>query len=308
MFLPRHLSELSQFNKPISLALGVFDGVHLGHQAVIRQAVHEAHLLAGDAAILTFHPHPAKILRPEKAPLLLTTEQQDFELFSALDLDICVILDFNEELSLCPAGDFLELLLTSAPTLKTLVVGPNWHFGRERGGDFKFLKRWAKKNGLRAVELKPVVWGSEVISSTVIRRLIAKGEIVAANQRLGRSYQLLGRVVRGEGLGTKIGFPTANLEIENELIPPKGVYAARILLEGEVFAAAVNIGTRPTVSHKNITTMEAHILEFVGDLYGHHLRVDFLAKIRDEQKFGTLNDLKMQIKEDTKLALHIAYA
>lgn len=289
------------------MALGVFDGVHLGHQAVIREAVRRAREVKGDAAILTFHPHPAKIVKPETAPALLTTEQQDYELFSMLDADCCLIMDFTKKLSHSSPEEFLHQLKKSAPTLKALVVGPDWRFGHDRKGDFAVLKKWAEKEEVEAIEVPSVKVEDQIISSTTIRKLISEGSILKANALLGRSYQIVGRVVQGDGIGTRLGFPTANLEPENELIPSPGVYAARALFEGEVRAAAVNIGKRPTVSESNEIRIEAFLINFAGDLYGHHVRLDFLSRIRDEQKFKNLEDLIRQIFEDAKQAVFEAH-
>jgi len=289
------------------MATGVFDGVHVGHQAVIREAVRHARKLQGEAVVLTFHPHPSKILRPDSAPPTLTTEQQDYELFTALDVDICVILDFTEKFSRCTATDFLDRMTQSAPSLRSIVVGPQWHFGHERKGDFKLLNSWVGSRSIEAFEVQPVLVDGEAVSSTTIRRLIAAGDIPAANTRIGRSYQLVGRVVRGDGLGAKLGFPTANLDVENELVPAQGVYAARALIEGEVFIAAVNIGLRPTLSPSGSCTVEAHLLQFNGDLYGHHLRLDFLGRLRDERKFASVQELHAQIQQDAIAAFHLAH-
>lgn len=308
MQLFRYLSELAQIRKPVVLALGVFDGVHLGHQAVIHKAVTHARTMNGCAAILTFHPHPAKVLRPESVPPLLTTEQQDYELFSKLNVDICIILDFNEELSLCSAEVFLERLLCSTPMLRTIVVGPHWQFGHERAGNFQVLQSWAKKHSLDAIEVEPVYIEGELVSSTSIRNQIAAGDIAAANIRLGRPYQIVGCVRSGDGLGAQLGFPTANLELESELIPARGVYAARLQWEGKHFAAAVNIGQRPTVSTSNQTTVEAYILDFKENLYGYHVRLDLLSRLRDEIKFKNTDELKAQIARDIQQVRQIVSA
>lgn len=308
MYLLRSLAELSRFKKPLSIALGVFDGVHLGHQSVIRESVWRAREIDGEAVILTFHPHPAKILRPEAAPPLLTTEQQDYELFSVSNVDVCVILDFTKELSFCPAVEFLDQIRRSAPRLHTLVVGPNWHFGHHREGNFKLLKSWAAKQKIQAIEVPPLKIKRTTVSSTMIRKQLMAGDIMGANEKLGRPYQIVGRIVHGSRLGTHIGFPTANLDVENELIPALGVYAARALVEGEVFAAAVNIGIRPTVSEIEEIKVEAYLLDFSGDLYGCHMRLDFLSRIRDERRFKDVDDLKNQIALDSHVTRCLAYS
>lgn len=307
MRLFRHFAELNQIKRPLSIALGVFDGVHIGHQAVIRKAVQLARAMKGDAVILTFHPHPAKIIRPNAVPPLLTTEQQDYELFSMLDVDGCLMVDFTKEISQMSPKDFLDQLKKSSPTLKTLVVGSHWRFGHDRKGDFATLKKWAENEGLEAIEVPSIKIENEIASSTSIRKFISEGNIQKTNALLGRSYQMVGRVIQGDGIGSRLGVPTANLETENELIPSPGVYAARALFEGEVRAAAVNIGQRPTITESGETRIEAFIINFAGDLYGHHLRLDFLSRIRDEQKFKNLEDLIRQIFEDAKKALFEAH-
>lgn len=307
MHLLRSLAELGRFKRPLTLALGVFDGVHVGHQSVIREAVWQARSLKGEASVLTFHPPPEKVLHPDTAPRMLTTEQQDYELFSALDVDVCVTLDFTAELSRSEPMEFLERLLAAAPTLKVLVVGPRWQFGRDRSGDFKMLKAWAQSHRLHAIEVPPIRVEGDVVSSTLIRKMIASGEMTAANTRLGRPYQVLGRVVPGDGFGAEIGFPTANLDPESELLPVRGVYAARALIEGAVFAAAVNIGVRPTVSRTEEIRVEAHLLDFDANLYDHHLRLDFITRLREERKFKTVEDLKNQIASDAEAARKAAH-
>jgi riboflavin kinase/FMN adenylyltransferase len=300
MYLLRNLPELERLKKPLTMAFGVFDGVHLGHQSVIREAVRVAREINGNACVLTFHPHPMKVLRPNAAPLLLTTEEQDFELFSRLDVDACLVMDFTEELSKCPARHFLEFIKSTVPHLHTIVVGPDWHFGHGREGDFKLLKTWGASHGIEAIQVKPVRVNNEVVSSTLIRSLISRGHIEDANIRLSRLYQIIGRVVHGKGLGTEIGFPTANLEIESELLPKSGVYAARALCEGEVFIAAVNIGCKPTLFKKSPVQVEAHLLDFAGNLYGHHMRLDFISFIREERKFKNITELRDQIALDVE--------
>lgn len=298
MHLFRNLAELDSLGKPLSLALGVFDGVHLGHQAVIKEAGKRARDVQGISAVVTFHPHPIKVLNPKAAPALLTTEQQDYELFSRLDVDACLVIDFTEEFSRCSAHQFLEMLIQNASQLKSIVVGPNWHFGRDREGDFKLLQTWGEANNIKAVEVEPVCVDDEIVSSTLIRKLISEGHIEAANVRLDRSYQIVGKVVQGNGLGHKIGFPTANLDVESELLPKQGVYAARALCEGEVFVAVVNIGRKPTLFRKSPIVVEAHLLDFDGDIYNHHVRLDFVAHIRDEKKFKNVDELRNQIISD----------
>ncbi len=305
MRIARHLSEIRHHDRPLSVALGVFDGVHLGHQAVIGEAVRSARAEYGDAAIITFHPHPAKVLRPESAPKLLTTEEQDCELFSSLHIDLCVTLDFTVQLSQCAPADFLNDVHEAAPMLHTIVVGPGWHFGNARSGNFALLKSWAQSRQIAAIEVQPVCVEEQVISSTMIRKQIVMGDIASANLRLGRPYQIIGRVVRGQGLGSRLGFPTANIDVENELVPARGVYAAKMSSAGKTYAAAVNIGHRPTVTHSGDLRVEAHLLDFSGDLYGHHVRLHFLQRLREEQTFEGHEALRAQLQNDCEQARNI---
>jgi riboflavin kinase/FMN adenylyltransferase len=303
----RHLSELAKYHHPFAMAIGVFDGVHVGHQRIIRSCVQRAHSLGGGAIILTFHPHPAKIIRPDSAPPLLTTEQQDYEIFSSFDVDVCLIQDFTTEISRMTAEEFLTKLREAIPTLQAIYVGPDWHFGKGRDGNFETLASWGKSHQVDVPKLEAVKIEGEPVSSTAIRTLILEGKIQPANDRLGRPYQVLGRVIHGEGKGVKIGFPTVNLEVENELLPKNGVYAARALVEGEVLAAAVNIGVRPTVSTSSEIVVEAHLLNCSGDLYGHHLRLDFIDRLREEKKFKDLEELRSNIAIDCLAAFQLAH-
>jgi riboflavin kinase/FMN adenylyltransferase len=191
--------------------------------------------------------------------------------------------------------------------LRGLVVGPRWRFGRGRAGDFALLRRWASERAIEATEVPAVEMEGHPVSSTSIRRLISQGDIKAANARLGRPYQLVGRVESGDALGRKMGLPTANLHVENEVLPAKGVYAARVLVEGEVFAAAVNVGTRPTVKSTGSLRVEAHLIDFSGDLYGYHLRVDLIDRLREEKKFPDMVSLSSQIVLDLLAAAKLAH-
>ncbi|MCC7519501.1 MAG: bifunctional riboflavin kinase/FAD synthetase [Verrucomicrobiae bacterium] len=307
MRLYRNFKELARDSRPVVLALGVFDGVHLGHQAVIRAAARLAFSAGGDAGVLTFHPHPAKVLHPRESPPLLTTEMQAIELFASVGADFALVMDFTTALARTKPDAFLARLRRQTPGLRGLVVGPRWRFGHERAGDFSLLKKWAAPHAIEVIEAPVVEVESRAVSSTAIRRLISEGNLRAANARLGRPYQLVGRVEPGDALGRKMGLPTANLAVENEILPAKGVYAARVLVEGEVFAAAVNIGTRPTMKTTGPLRVEAHLMDFSGDLYGCHLRLDLLARLREEKKFSDMTSLSSQIVLDLLTAAKLAH-
>jgi riboflavin kinase / FMN adenylyltransferase len=298
------LAALRGFERPVVLAIGVFDGVHLGHQKVIRCCVEEARRLMGVSAVLTFHPHPAKVVRPDSAPPLLTSEEQDRELFDRLGVELCVTIDFDAKIQQMHATEFLQLLLKSCPTLRAVVVGHDWHFGRQRDGNFSVLKKFCDDHGLTAIQVEPVIDPAtqEIISSTLIRKWIAEGKLADAERLLGRPYALRARVVGGEGRGRGIGFPTANLETDNELIPAVGVYAVRVRSEAKEWRGAMNIGFRPTVDAqpKARPVLEVHLLDFSGDLSGKELEVEFLRRLRDEKKFSGPEELKAQIAKDVE--------
>ncbi len=298
------LAALRGFERPLVLAIGVFDGVHRGHQKVIQCCVQEARRLMGISAVLTFHPHPAKVVRPETAPRLLSTEEQDRELFDRLEVELCVTMDFGSAVQSMRAVEFLQLLLKSCPTLRAVVVGHDWHFGRERDGNFTVLKKFCDDHGLTAIQVEPVIDGEtkEIISSTRIRKLIAEGRLGDAERLLGRPYAIQAKVIRGEGRGRQIGFPTANLETQNEAIPPVGVYAVRVTVGPKSWRGAMNIGFRPTVDTRPALKpiLEVHVLDFSGDFAGRTVEVEFRARLREEKKFSGLDELKDQIAKDVE--------
>lgn len=304
------LNGLRGFERPVVMAIGVFDGVHRGHQKVIARCLEEANRLLGISAVLTFHPHPAKIVRPETAPRLLTTEEQDRELFDRLGVELCVTIDFDRRIQQMKAVEFLQLLLKACPTLRTVVVGHDWHFGRERDGNFSVLKKFCDDYGLSAIQVDPVVdeASGEVISSTRIRKLILAGKMREAEALLGRPYSIVAKVVHGDGRGAKLGFPTANMETENELIPAVGVYAVRVRAGSKSWPGAMNIGFRPTVDvvAKSEPVLEVHLLDFSGDLSGRSLEVEFQARLRDEKKFSGIEELRAQITKDVEAVREMA--
>lgn len=298
------LAALRGFERPVVLAIGVFDGVHRGHQKVIQTCVDEARRLLGISAVLTFHPHPAKVVRPESAPRLLTTEEQDRELFDKLGVELCVTIDFDSKIQQMRATEFLELLLRSCPTLRAVIVGHDWHFGRERDGNFGVLKEFCESHGLTAIQVEPVVdsQSGEIISSTRIRKLIGEGKLEEAERLLGRPFAIRAKVVGGAGKGRGLGFPTANLETDNEIVPPVGVYKVRVRSGSQSWRGAMNIGFRPTLDKKpgDHPVLEVHLLDFSGHLPGQELEVEFLRRLRDEKKFSGPDELKAQIARDVE--------
>jgi len=296
------IEQLSEVPGPLSVAIGVFDGVHLGHQALIRRAMMEAAKAGGSAVVLTFDPHPMRILRPESAPRLLTSTPHKEQLIAALGCPNLLPVKFDADFAAQAPEVFIESLARSARPLQSVCVGHQWTFGRKRSGNVALLRQLGARLGFETVEIDPVMSGGETISSTRIRRCIEAGDFPAARELLGRDYTILGTVQHGAGLGGKIGFPTANLAAHNEQFPPDGVYAVRVRLRGDWLAGVANIGTRPTVTSSAERLLEIHIFDFAGDCYGEEAEVRFEKFLRGEQKFESVDALKAQIKEDAEAA------
>jgi riboflavin kinase/FMN adenylyltransferase len=283
----------------VCMAIGVFDGVHLGHQRVIAEARADAKTVGGTSAVLTFDPHPLRVLHPEKAPPLLTSTPHKLRLLEQLNVDLCLLLTFDKPFSEQPPERFIESLARHTHRLHEICVGARFHFGHNRSGDARLIEKLALTYGYIAKEVAPVKLGEEMISSTAVRQHVMHGRLDRAAAMLGRPFSILGTVEPGDARGRKLGFPTANLNPSNEVLPPNGVYAARTLVGQEPFAGVVNIGTRPTFGgsdRRNI--VEVHIFDLARDLYGHEVEVSFVQKLRDEQKFDSADALKRQIGAD----------
>ncbi|MBJ6759379.1 bifunctional riboflavin kinase/FAD synthetase [Myxococcaceae bacterium JPH2] len=282
-----------------ALALGNFDGVHLGHQALFAEARRQ-----GPAAALTFLPHPGKVLQPELAPKLITLLPRKLELFEACGLSAAVVQPFSREYARVSPSDF-EAALLDGLKVSHLVVGGDFTYGAARGGTVATLREAAARRGAQ-VHVVPVVNVDGVVaSSSKVREYILEGRVSAARRLLGRPFDLDGTVVSGAGRGRTIGFPTANVDTQNELRPAPGVYAIRVRLTAEPNGpwrpGAANIGVKPTFGGSEVT-IEAHLLDFSGDLYGQELRVQFLERLRPEQRFGSAAELVGQIKRDVEAA------
>jgi riboflavin kinase/FMN adenylyltransferase len=299
------LSELSEIPGPLCVAIGVFDGVHLGHQALIRRAMQEAERLGGSAVVLTFHPHPARVLRPDSAPHLLTSTPHKLRLIEELGCPFLLQIKFDAAFAAQPPEVFIEALTRSAPSLRMVCVGHNWAFGKGRAGNVALLAALGEKFGFETLEIEPVEIDGELVSSTRIRKAVEAGDFDTARRFLGRDYTILGTVQPGAGRGRGIGFPTANLSAHNERFPPNGVYAVRVLMDSRWFEGVANVGVRPTVANALDRVLEAHIFDFSGDLYGHDLEVKFERFLRPEQKFSSIEELRAQIARDAALAREI---
>lgn len=300
MRILRSIADLAEIPGPVVLAAGVFDGLHLGHQAVLRTALDAAHAGGGTAVALTFDPHPARILRPGDAPRLLTSTPHKLRLMDGLGVENVLLVTFDAAFSNLEPEDFIARLRAASPLLSRICVGQGWRFGRARRGDAALLHKWG--DSFQTTGVDPVSVDGRVVSSTIIRQAVEAGDLATARKLLGRDYAVLGTVQRGAGIGRKLGFPTANLAAHNEQFPPDGVYAARVLIAGQTRAAVANIGMRPTVSPTGPRLLEVHLLGFTGDFYGQDIEVAFRDFLRPEKKFPTLEALRTQIAADVARA------
>ncbi len=280
------------------LALGTFDGVHLGHKKVILDAVTKAKSIDAIATIVTFLNHPQSVLKTRKSTLL-TTQEKKLEIFKELGVQATVLLDFTPELSKMSPDKYLKEILVASFNPKTISTGYNHLFGAAKKGDNEFLKQNEQKYGYKTSVIEPVKINDKVVSSSMIRKLLKEGDTKQASQLLGRFYSLENIVVQGEQRGRLLGFPTANLEIPEYItIPQGGVYSGFVYIKNRLYKAVINIGKRPTYGDLKSNLIEVHIVDFNDDLYGKKLEVYFYSKIRDEIMFMSENELKIQIQKD----------
>lgn len=300
------ISELGALRQPVWLAIGVFDGVHQGHRAVLRAALDGAAQGGGVAVAMTFDPHPARIMRPEFAPKLLTSTAHKARLIEAVGLPCLLVVHFDENFSAQPPEEFVrEIAAGCGGALRQICVGEDWVFGAKRAGNVALLARLGAELGFTVNPVPAVKSAGGVVSSTRIREAVASGALELANDLLGHAYTILGTVEPGDQLGRTIGFPTANLRAHAEQFPPNGVYAVRVALDGETRKGVANIGYRPTVAAGVERKLEAHLFDFAADLYGRDLEVEFVKFLRPEQKFAGVEELKAQITRDAALAREV---
>jgi riboflavin kinase/FMN adenylyltransferase len=303
MEILRSIPELEKLRGPLFLAIGVFDGVHRGHQAVISTSADHARAGNGTPVVVTFDPHPEKVLRPEKAPHLLTATQHKIALIRNLGVGHLLVITFDKQFATTEPEDFVQQLVSNSKPLREICVGHEWSFGKNRRGNLDLLKRLGAKLDFQVVGVPPVRTNGEVVSSTAIRRAVEKGDFAKAAAMLGREYTILGTVTRGDNLGKKIGFPTANLSAHSEQFPPNGVYAAEAKIDSELHRGVINLGVRPTVSGgKSERVLEIHLFDFERDVYGRDVEVRFLKFLRPEKKFENIDALVAQIRRDVEEA------
>ena len=288
------------------VTIGAYDGVHRGHQAVIEQVRQQAQTLDARSIVVTFDRHPASVVRPESAPLLLTDLDQKLERLAATGIDVTCIVKFDEDSSREAPSDFVKRVLVDGLLAKRIIIGEDFHFGHKRGGNVAMLRELGPKFDFDVIPIELISRGDgvdEPVSSTAIRRALAGGQVELATQLLGHHFEVRGVVVRGDQRGRTIGFPTANIEVPNAIcIPADGVYAGVLTRkDGTKNICAMNLGRRPTFyEHADHSMLEAHLLDFSGDLYDEKVKLTFTHFLRGERKFENIDALKMQLKLDVE--------
>lgn len=290
-----------RWHQPV-LALGNFDGLHRGHTKIIERIRRGAAERGGTTLVLTFDPHPPRIVRPDKAPPLLMTLEQKIEGLAKAGVQGVAVVRFTQDLSRWDPETFVKAVLVDWLQVAEVWVGADFLFGRDRTGNFSLLRALGAQYGFRAEKIDPIRYKDFVVSSTRIRRLVGEGRVDEAGALLGHHFYIDGQVVRGAGRGRELGIPTANLSTRNELIPPHGVYATTLTVDGVVHPSVTNIGTRPTFGDLAATVVETHAFDFDRDLYDRLVRLGFVQRLRDERRFPDVDALKAQIDADVRRA------
>jgi riboflavin kinase/FMN adenylyltransferase len=286
---------------PIALTIGNFDGVHLGHQAMLARLNEVARERGLPTCAMTFEPHPREFFAPDQAPTRLTSLREKLELLAAHNLAMTFVCRFDYRFAQTPADEFVERMLVRGLGVRHVLVGDDFRFGARRSGDFNLLKQHAARLGYTVEAMSSITLEGERVSSTAVRDALASGDLVRARHLLGRPYSISGRVVRGDGLGRKLGFPTANIQMKHNRPPLAGIFAVEVAGVGpELVRGVASLGVRPTVTQGAAPVLEVYVLDFSGDLYGQHVRVEFLHKFRDEEKFADLAALTRRIAGDVE--------
>jgi riboflavin kinase/FMN adenylyltransferase len=289
-------------SKPVALTIGNFDGVHLGHQALLNELRAVAQARGMQTAVMIFEPHPREFFTPLQAPVRLTSLREKLELLAALDIDRVQICRFNAGFAAISAVDFINALYQKL-SAQFVLIGDDFRFGSGRSGDFALMEKIGMKLGLPVQAVRSVKQDGVRISSTAIRAALLAGQLREAQGYLGRHYSISGRVVHGDGTGKKIGFPTANIQLKHNRPPLSGIFVVQAHVEGlGVLQGAASLGVRPTVKHDDKPVLEVHLFEFSQQIYGKHLRVEFLQKLRDEEKYPDMATLTQQIALDVEHA------
>ncbi|MDD3529275.1 MAG: bifunctional riboflavin kinase/FAD synthetase [Gallionellaceae bacterium] len=292
-----------------AVTIGNFDGVHLGHQAMLARLTARAAAVGGLPTVLTFEPHPREIFMPDVAPTRLTSLREKLEILKGLGVGHVHVCRFSKAFAALSPEDFVRRILVEGLHARYVLVGDDFRFGARRAGDFDMLMVYGERYGFKAEAMHTVEAGGQRASSTAVREALAGGDMAGAAQLLGRPYSISGRVVGGDRIGRKIGYPTANILLKHNRPPVKGVFAVRVQgLEHPDWPGVANLGTRPSVHPNGNPTLEVHLFDLDRNLYGHHLRVEFLHKLRDEAKFPNFDALVAQIGKDAGLARELLNA
>jgi len=295
--------DFSSPGRKVSLAIGMFDGVHLGHQQVIRQAVADAEQHEGLAVAVTFDRHPNSIVAPERVPLLIYSQPQKLRALASLGVHATFVIPFTREFSGQSADAFIRWLTEKLGPVYSICVGSSFVFGHKRSGNVSLLQQLGRAFGFIVHGIAAVSLDNDVVSSTRVRETVRQGNLNGASQMLGREYALSGTVVRGDGIGQQMGYATANIDVREMLVPPNGVYAVHAYVDGQRHRAVTNIGHRPTLRYPTPELrVEAHLLDFSGDLYGQEIELTFVEKLREEEKFSSVEALREQIGKDIDAA------
>ncbi len=302
MLVVRNAQELPRHPRGWCVALGMFDGVHLGHQHVIRSALLDAASHGAASAAITFDPHPLSVLRPDRAPLLLQPLSARLKAMESMGVDAALVIEFNETFSRLTGEAFIEQLAHDAGRIRSISVGSGFQFGHARSGDVPVLRTLGERLGFEVNTCAAVSIGESRVSSSRVRQSLRAGRLKEVAELLGRPYSVWGTVRPGDQLGRRIGVPTANLDVRGLELPPHGVYAVRVTRGSEIHPGVLNIGVRPTVAAAGELRFEVHLLDFDGDLLGSSLEVRFVARLRDERRFPDLDALISQIRADISAA------
>jgi len=300
--------NLNEIKKPLTnpvLTIGNFDGVHKGHLALFDRVKERAKAIAGQSVVMTFEPHPLKIMRPADGPQLITHTGQKLELIEKTGIDVIVCVSFDREFAAIPARDFVNNVLVKKIGIKEIVVGYDYTFGHNREGDINLLREIGNDFGFVVHLVGPIEIDHTLVSSTSIRRLVQEGRLEEARVLLGRDFEVQGTVVKGQNRGGRLlGFPTANLNPHGELLPKRGVYAVKLLIDDVFYKGVTNVGYNPTFGNTGLT-VETHVLDYSGELMGKTIKVHFIKRLRDEKTFKTLEELSEQIAQDIARAKEV---
>ncbi len=287
--------------EPIVASIGNYDGVHVGHQAILRRVIDAAQTKGSRSLLISFAPHPLEVVAPERRPRLLHNRRQKLERLEQTGLTDLLLIDFTEEMAALSGEQFFEQVLADRVRFSEIHVGESFRFGRDRSGDVSVLSEIGTRRGFSVQGIPAVQVDGTIVSSTVIRRALLKGDVDTARKMLGSPYSVAGEVVHGDGRGRSIQFPTANIELENEIVPAAGVYITETSAMASRFASVTNVGVRPTFGGNSLT-VETHLLDFDEDLYDERLKVRFLARLRAEMRFANIGELGDQIARDCAAA------